>query len=138
MKLNPMEIQLRTNLYKAFECLQGLGFSRKRFRSTAHEYEVFYYSSVRGQAVRLTIERQWGYRYLFVLFLERESQAGDWSPLYYLDRWLQQRGWSQSATKALFESETPIQNMSDQEQLAFLGKAANVVCKYIPEIFRKG
>lgn len=138
MRLHPVEIQLRTNLYKAFECLRDLGFPRKRFRSTAHEYEVFYYSPVRGQAVRLTIERQWEYRYLFVLFLERESHSGDWATLYYLDSWLQQRGWSQSVIKALFKSETPILNMSDQEQLAFLSKAADVLCQYIPEIFRRG
>jgi len=53
-----------TRFADAFKCLEEAGLSRRRLRVTAHEYEVWY-SSWR-YAVRLTLERQWSYEYLFV------------------------------------------------------------------------
>lgn len=131
MKLSSAEIRLRTNFFRAFNCLRELGFRRRRFHATAHEYEVWFYDSLRGRAVRLTLERQWSYRYLYVLFLQRDSQKNVWVPLGYLDAWLAERGWSQREIHAVFEASLPVPNMSDQEQLVFLSSVASIVCSSV-------
>lgn len=52
---------------------------------TAHEYELFY--SGAQKAVCITLERQWVYQYVFVLFYKK-SPHGEWEPVGYLDKLL--------------------------------------------------
>jgi hypothetical protein len=63
-----------TRFADAFKCLETVGLSRRRLQATAHEYEVWY--SSRRYAVRLTLERQWSYEYLFVELFQR-SETGE-------------------------------------------------------------
>ncbi len=132
-RLNPTRQQLKENLCEAFACLQALGFRRGRFRATAHEYELWYHNA--EQAVRLTFERQWEFRYLFVLFYIRRERKGEWIPLLYLDRWLRAKGWSQDEVDSILQLDTPIQNLSAEKQQAFLSKAAMVLCEQVREVF---
>lgn len=92
MELHLVEDWLRENLHKAFACLDDWGFRRRRFRATAHEHEIWRYDAAQERAVRLTLERQWGYKYLFVLLLERGFQSDGGVRLCYFDDWLKQRG----------------------------------------------
>ncbi len=132
-KLHPLEQQLRENLCEAFRCLQALGFRRGAFRATAHEYELWYRRST--QAVRLTFERQWEFRYLFVLFYLRHEQRGKWLPLLYFDQWLRAKGWSQEEVDSVLRLDAPVQNLSCADQQAFLNKAAKVLCEHVSEVF---
>ncbi len=119
-------------LSDAFVCLIEVGLVYRRIRATAHEYEVRYAN--RRQAVRITLERQWSYQYLFVQFYRR-NEGGEWIPVSYLDSWLAQQGWEQEAILALLKCPQPVMSLSDAEQVEFLEKAAKVVCASARQIF---
>lgn len=95
---------------------------------TAHEYELFY--SGAQKAVRITLERQWVYQYVFVLFYKK-SPHGEWEPVGYLDKLLLERGWSQTAVEALLDAKAPVMNLPLEKQEAFLGRIAEVICSFI-------
>jgi len=123
LKMQEKEFLLR--FADAFKCLEGLGLSRRRLRATAHEYEVWY--SNRQYAVRLTLERQWSYEYLFVQFFQR-SEVGDWVPLFYLERWLRSQGWDGTTIESLLKAREPVPNLSEEAQRRFWHRVAEVTC----------
>lgn len=122
----PDDFQAR--FQKAFDGLRECGMTRSRICSTAHEYELFYSGS--QKAVRITLERQWAFQYVFVLFYKKNPH-GEWEPVGYLDKLLLERGWSQTAVEALLDAKAPVMNLSLERQEAFLGKIAEVVCSLI-------
>lgn len=135
MILRPAEKQLRANLYTAFECLRRLGLRRRRFCASAHEYEGWFYSS--ACAIRLTLERQWGYQYLFVLFHFRGSLHEEWQPVCYLDWWLRQRGWDRERIEEVLDAGAPVQNLPSTAQLQYLRRIAELVCKAAADVFER-
>lgn len=135
MILRPAEKQLRANLYTAFECLRRLGLRRRRFSASAHEYEAWFYSST--CAVRLTLERQWGYQYLFVLFLSRGSLHEEWRAVGYLDSWLHQHGWGRERIEEVLDAGVPVQNLHSTAQLQYLRRVAELVCKVAADVFER-
>jgi len=120
-----------TRFADAFKCLETVGLSRRRLRETAHEYEVWY--SSRQYAVRLTLERQWSYEYLFVQFFQR-SETGGWEPLFYLDRWLRNHGWQDAQIEALLKAPEPVPNLPEKEQEAFLRDVADITCTCVRQV----
>ena len=116
----------------AFECLRACGLSRRRVRATGHEYEVWY--SNRRHAVRLTLERQWNYEYLFVQFFQRAAD-GLWQPTLYLEQWLRNKGWDNAQIEALLKASEPVPNLPEGAQNHFLSCVAEATCACASEIF---
>jgi len=116
----------------AFECLHAIGLSRRRVRETGHEYEVWY--SNRRHAVRLTLERQWSYEYLFVQFFQRAAN-GLWQPVFYLEQWLKSRGWDNARIEALLKASEPVPDLPEETQKHFLSRVAEATCACASEIF---
>jgi hypothetical protein len=120
-----------TRFADAFKCLEEAGLSRRRLRVTAHEYEVWY--SSQRYAVRLTLERQWSYEYLFVQFFQR-SERGEWEPLFYLNRWLKSQGWEETQIETLLKASEPVPNLPEEAQEAFWRRVAAIVCTCMRQV----
>jgi len=120
-----------TRFADAFKCLETVGLSRRRLQATAHEYEVWY--SSRRYAVRLTLERQWSYEYLFVELFQR-SERGEWEPLFYLNRWLKSQGWEDTQIETLLKASEPVPNLPEEAQEAFWRRAAAIVCTCMRQV----
>jgi hypothetical protein len=116
---------------EAFACLRTHGMSRRRVRCSSHEYELWYYNQ--QYAVRITLERQWNYQYVFVIFSKR-GESNTWTPLIYLDKWLKEHGWKQEEIESVLQADQPIPNLPKDEQAAFLYRVAEVVCNSVVQI----